>query len=180
MIAIVMGVSGSGKSTVGALLAERLNIPFLEGDSLHPAENLGKMARGLPLNEEDRRPWLAAVAAALAEAAAREQDLIASCSALRRVHRDCLRRAVPHLRFVHLAADRRVIQERLAAREGHFMPAGLLGSQFAVLEPPCDEPAVLTLNAALSPQDLAEAAAAWIHGDHTPGDWPSGSDDMRT
>lgn len=132
-VIVVSGVSGAGKSTVGALLAQRLSAPFVEGDDLHPAANVAKMARGEPLDDVDREPWLSAVAAWIQDRLARSESGVISCSALRRQHRDRLRD--PGVCFVHLAPPRAVIEARLTARRGHFMPADLLPSQFAALEP---------------------------------------------
>jgi len=129
---VVMGVSGSGKTTLGQALAERLGWPFLEGDELHPPANVAKMAAGHPLDDEDRYPWLEAVGGWLAEHA---DGGVMSCSALRRTYRDQLRRHAPGVRFVHLVGSREVIERRQASRPGHFMPASLLTSQFATLEP---------------------------------------------
>lgn len=128
---VVMGVSGSGKSTVGASLAQRLDVPFADGDDLHPAANVTKMAAGRPLDDDDRRPWLEAVGAWLA---AHPRGVVV-CSALRRSYRDVLREHCPSVRFVHLDGDPAVIARRQANRPGHFMPASLLGSQLATLEP---------------------------------------------
>lgn len=130
---VVMGVSGSGKSTVASLLAERLGWEFLEGDDVHPAANVEKMAAGVPLTDEDRAPWLAEIARLVAERIAAGRSVVVTCSALRRRYRDILRR--DDLVFVHLTGSQSVVTERLAARTGHFMPSALLDSQFAALEP---------------------------------------------
>lgn len=127
-----MGVSGCGKSTVGAALSERLGVPYVDGDDLHPQGNLDKMAAGQPLTDADRWPWLDAVAGVLAR-----PPVILGCSALRRAYRDRLRAgAGGPVRFVHLAGSRAVLAARMAGRTGHFMPAALLDSQLATLEPP--------------------------------------------
>lgn len=141
---VVMGVSGCGKSTVGAGLAAALGGPFLDGDDLHPPANLAKMAAGLALDDSDRAPWLMRVAEVLRETA---PPVVIACSALRRRYRDAIRAAagVP-VRFVHLAGSRAVIAARLAGRQGHFMPAALLDSQFAALEPPAPEEAALSVD----------------------------------
>ncbi|HZG02463.1 MAG TPA: gluconokinase [Streptomyces sp.] len=128
-----MGVSGSGKTTVGTALAERLGVPYAEADDFHPPENVAKMASGVPLDDEDRRPWLDAIAAWLAERGGRGG--VVTCSALRRRYRDRLRRAAPEVFFLHLDGSPELIAERLAARRGHFMPPELLRSQFETLEP---------------------------------------------
>lgn len=129
---VVMGVSGCGKSTFGAALAQAAGAVFLDADDLHPPENIARMAQGAPLSDADRWPWLALCATAMA----RESRVVLACSALRRSYRDHLRAGVPGLRFVHMAADKATIAERLAQRRGHFMPPALLDSQFATLEAP--------------------------------------------
>ncbi len=135
-----MGVSGSGKSTVGAALARRLRVPFADGDDFHPPANRAKMTAGEALDDGDRFPWLEAVGQWLA---AHPEGGVMSCSALMRKYRDHLRRHVPGLRFVHLVGSHEIIARRQAGRSGHFMPASLLPSQFAVLEPlQPDEPGV--------------------------------------
>lgn len=133
---VVMGVSGCGKSTVGRALAGRLGLAFRDGDELHPAANIAKMARGEPLTDADRAPWLRAVAAALSP------GTVMACSALRRSYRDLLRAEAPcPVVFLHLHGRREVLLERMTRREGHFMPAALLDSQLATLEPlEADEP----------------------------------------
>ena len=125
-----MGVSGCGKSSLGAALATTLALPFTDADDLHPAANRAKMAAGQPLTDADRWPWLQAVGAVLASNAG-----VVACSALRRAYRDRLRDAAGPVQFLHLVAPREVIAERLAARRGHFMPLALLDSQLATLEP---------------------------------------------
>lgn len=129
----VMGVSGAGKSTVGAALASRLQVPFADADDLHPAANVAKMAAGIPLDDRDRLPWLRAVGGWLGEHAA--TGGVVSCSALRRRHRDVLRAAAPAQVFVHLEGSPHVVARRMALRTGHFMPADLLISQYQILEP---------------------------------------------
>lgn len=135
---VVMGVSGSGKSTVGAGLAIRLGTAFADADALHPAANVTKMRAGIPLDDTDRAPWLDLVAATLRSA---EGGLVVACSALRRTYRDRIRRGAPDAVFLELDAERALLAERLGARVGHFMPASLLDSQLATLEPlAADEP----------------------------------------
>jgi gluconokinase len=129
---VVMGVSGSGKSTVGAALAQRLRVPFADADDFHPAANVAKMTAGHALDDEDRRPWLEAIGEWLSE---HRDGAVVSCSALKRAYRDQLRGHLPTIRFVHLDGSREVIARRQASRPGHFMPASLLDSQFATLEP---------------------------------------------
>jgi gluconokinase len=130
---VVMGVSGSGKSTVGAALAQRLRVPFADADDFHPLANVAKMTSGQPLNDDDRYPWLEAIGNWLAEHC--ESGGVMSCSALKRKYRDQLRRYCPDVVFLHLTGTPEVISRRQASRPGHFMPASLLASQFATLEP---------------------------------------------
>lgn len=132
-VVVVMGVSGSGKSTVGELLAERLGVPYAEADDFHTAAAIAKMAAGEPLDDDDRAPWLDAIAAWITGRAGRGG--VVSCSALRRRYRDRLRRAEAGLFFLHLDGSRELIAARLAARTDHFMPPRLLASQFDALEP---------------------------------------------
>jgi gluconokinase len=129
---VVMGVSGSGKSTVGAALAQRLRVPFADADDFHPAANIAKMSAGEALNDDDRRPWLATIGGWLA---GHVDGGVMSCSALKRAYRDQLREHCPGVEFLHLAGTPEVIGRRQASRPGHFMPASLLASQFDTLEP---------------------------------------------
>lgn len=129
---VVMGVSGSGKSTVGAALAQRLRVPFADADDFHPAANIAKMTAGQSLNDDDRRPWLDTIGEWLA---GHPDGGVMSCSALRHVYRDQLRRHCPEVEFLHLAGTPEVIGRRQASRPGHFMPASLMASQFDTLEP---------------------------------------------
>lgn len=131
-----MGVSGCGKSTVGRALAARLGWAYRDGDDLHPASNVAKMAAGHPLTDEDRAPWLRAIRSLLDELAAAGSDGVVACSALRRAYRDVLRDGPGEVRFVFLDVDPEVLAARLAHRSGHFMPRTLLASQLAMLEPP--------------------------------------------
>ncbi len=128
---VIMGVSGSGKTTVGSALAARLGWRFIDADDLHPAANIAKMAGGSPLTDQDRGPWLAAVARQLASG----PDAIAACSALKRAYRNMIADAVPGVFFVHLAVPPATLVARMRAREGHFMPTSLLDSQRSTLEP---------------------------------------------
>ncbi|TPG19843.1 gluconokinase [Pedococcus bigeumensis] len=127
-----MGVSGSGKTTVGAALAQRLRVPFADADDFHPEANIAKMSAGIPLDDADRAPWLRAIADWLVEHS--ESGGVASCSALKRSYRDVLTDAAPHAVYLHLHGDRDVLAARVAGRPGHFMPAALIDSQFATLE----------------------------------------------
>lgn len=136
-IIIAMGVSSSGKSTVGQSIARRLHVPFLDGDGYHPPANVEKMRAGTPLTDEDRWPWLEKLAHALHEAADRKGSSVGACSALRRVYRDYLtEKAGEPILFVHLDGTREVIGERMARRQHEYMPTSLLDSQFATLEVP--------------------------------------------
>lgn len=134
MIVVVMGVSGAGKSTIGKLLAARLGYPFLDADELHPPENVAKMAAGTPLTDEDRRPWLENLNRNLLE----KQPAVLACSALKESYRKILSRGLADCRFVHLRGGIELIRARLAERRHRYMPASLLESQFAALEPPQD------------------------------------------
>jgi carbohydrate kinase (thermoresistant glucokinase family) len=155
---VVMGVSGSGKSTVGALLAEGLGWPFEDGDEFHPPANIAKMSAGQPLTDDDRWPWLAAIAARIARARASGAGVVLGCSALKRAYRDALRDGHGDVRFLHLTGDPDLILARQASRTGHFMPPSLMASQFATLEPPEGEPDVVTVTVDDAPRALAEAA----------------------
>uniref|UniRef100_UPI00292F3BBC gluconokinase n=1 Tax=Clavibacter michiganensis TaxID=28447 RepID=UPI00292F3BBC len=153
---IVMGVSGSGKSTVGDLLAQDVGVPFIDGDDLHPEANRRKMAEGHALDDDDRRPWLEEVGRALAGRP--EGGPVVACSALKRSYRDILRAAAPDAVFVHLAGDHELLAERLGSREGHFMPSSLLASQLRTLEPLGDDEQGITLDITDDPVALADAA----------------------
>jgi gluconokinase len=147
-IMVVLGVSGSGKTTVGMAVAEQLGVPFLEGDDFHPAANLAKMSVGHPLDDADREPWLRALAERIRQSAEAREGLVLACSALKRAYRDELRSAADaRLWCLYLALDRATAWDRVARRTGHFMPAGLVDSQFETLEPlQPDEPG-MTLDA---------------------------------
>jgi gluconokinase len=141
-LVVVMGVSGSGKSTIGTLLADALGVAFIDGDALHPASNVAKMAAGMPLIDDDRWPWLAKVGQTLAEAGS--TGLVMACSALKRVYRDAILREAPTLVFLYLAGSREVLASRIDGRSNHFMPLSLLDSQLLILESlQPDEPGVL-------------------------------------
>lgn len=163
-VVVVMGVSASGKSTVGARLAQRLGVPFLEGDDLHPAANRAKMASGHPLDDADRRPWLAALTEWVRVTASSGHGGVASCSALKRAYRDQFRRTGADVWFVYLALDREVAAERIARRKGHFMPPALLDSQYATLDPlHADEPGV-TIDASGGTAQVVRAALRSVCG----------------
>jgi carbohydrate kinase (thermoresistant glucokinase family) len=155
---VVMGVSGSGKTTIAGRLAARLQFTFADGDDFHPAANVEKMARGEPLTDADREPWLSSLAAwTLAQHQAGRSTVLA-CSALKRRYRDTLRSASPHTFFVHLAAPRAALLERMNHRQGHFMPAFLLDSQLAALEPLASDESGATLDATGPPDTIVEQA----------------------
>jgi gluconokinase len=169
MIVIVAGVSGSGKTTVGALLAGRLGWQFADADDFHPAANVAKMQAGVPLTDEDRWPWLRAIVAWMDERIAGNDPAVITCSALKRSYRDQLLDGRPRARMVFLAPDREELARRLAARHGHFFPGQLLGSQFADLEPPQPGERVLTVTPAADPQTTADSIIAVLFpqgGDH--------------
>src|SRR5512142_529533 len=150
----VMGVSGAGKTVVGTLLAGALAVAVLEGVALHPPENVQRMAQGIPLTDDDRRGWLAAIAARFAEARRTNTGLVVSCSALKRAYRDVLRNADAGVQFVHLTGDPAVIRQRISQRAGHYMPASLLDSQLATLEVPGFEEHAWTYNVADAPASI--------------------------
>ena len=151
-----MGVSGCGKTTVAAILAGRLGWPFEEGDSLHPQANIEKMHAGHALNDEDRRPWLEKVAEWVEERLDAGQNGLITCSALKRSYRDVINRRGSGVVFVYLAGSRETIAARLAARHGHFMPPGLLESQFADLEEPASDEPAITVNIGPAPAVIAQ------------------------
>ncbi|MEX0429651.1 gluconokinase [Nocardioides sp. DS6] len=140
---VVMGVSGSGKSTIGAAIAQRLRVPFADADDFHPPANIAKMSAGHPLDDHDRYPWLEAIGEWLAS---HPDGAVMSCSALKRKYRDQLRHHAHAVAFLHLAGTREVIARRQASRPGHFMPASLLTSQFRTLEPLEPDEAGLTID----------------------------------
>ncbi|MEU3993189.1 gluconokinase [Streptomyces platensis] len=157
-----MGVSGSGKSTVGGLLAQRLMVPFLEADDVHPAANRAKMAAGHPLDDEDRRPWLVSVAGWIRRAIDDGQGGVVACSALKHEYRDLFRRAGAGVWFLYLALDRATADRRVAGRMDHFMPARLLDSQYAALEPLRPDEPGLTVDAAASPRAIVDEAVRTV------------------
>ena len=157
MIVILAGVSGSGKTTIGTLLAGRLGWPFADGDSFHSAANLEKMAAGIPLTDADRWPWLAAIGAWIDERATAGGSAVVACSALKRAYRDFLRKDRPEVRIVFLTIDRDAGLARLRARHGHFFPATLLDSQLADVELPSPAEGVLVLDGTQGPDQLVDA-----------------------
>ena len=137
MVIVVLGVAGSGKTTVGTMLADALHCPYLEGDSLHSPENIDKMTRGIPLTDSDRGPWLSAIHARMLDFFDRGQDLVVGCSALNEKYRQVLSRGIA-IRWVYLKASPALIRSRLSDRKNHFMKVDMVDSQFDVLEEPSD------------------------------------------
>jgi gluconokinase len=158
MIVVLMGVAGSGKTTVGRLLAAELGWTFVEGDAFHPLANVEKMHRGEPLTDADRAPWLRALRARIDELAAGGRSAVVACSALKQAYRAVLAAGRPEVVFVHLTAAPAVLRDRLRHRRGHFMPPGLLESQLATLEEPAG---VLAVDVTSRP---AESVAAIRRG----------------
>jgi gluconokinase len=155
-----MGVSGSGKSVIGAAFASALDVDFVEGDEYHPAENVDRMSRGIALTDEDRAGWLRALAARIREASDAGTGLVMTCSALKRSYRDILRAQSRDLRFVFLRGPKSLIAERLAGRRGHFMPPSLLESQFTTLEEPSPDEDAWVCDIKQSPQEIVAALVA--------------------
>ena len=156
LVIVLMGVSGSGKSTTGAALSRKLGWPFRDADSFHPPANVEKMSRGTPLTDEDRWPWLAAIAQWIDERCEAGERGIVSCSALKRAYRSRIIGPRSSVRLVYLKGDIEVIGQRLRARKGHFMPASLLESQFAVLEEPRADERALAVSIAMSPRRVVD------------------------
>ena len=155
-VVVVMGVAGTGKTTIGPLLAARLGVPYADGDDFHPQANIVKMSAGVPLTDEDRWPWLDAIG----DWAHGRAGLggVVSSSALKRSYRDRLRAAAPGVVFVHLTGDRALIEDRMAHRHGHFMPTALLDSQFATLQPLEADEAGVAVDVTGSPEQITERA----------------------
>lgn len=160
VVLVVMGVSGSGKTTVAEALATRLGWTFAEADTFHAAASIDKMRAGTPLTDDDRWPWLDAMAGYLGAARASGRRCVLACSALRRAYRERLAAGHDDVRFVFLAGDYATIEARMASRTGHYMPASLLASQFATLEPPAADEPVITLSAAAPVAQLVDEALA--------------------
>ncbi|MEU3094390.1 gluconokinase [Streptomyces sp. NPDC006967] len=157
-VVVIMGVAGTGKTTIGPLLAARFDVPYAEGDDFHPQANIDKMSAGTPLGDDDRWPWLDAIGAWAHERAG--HGGVVSCSALKRSYRDRLRAAAPGVVFVHLSGDRALVEDRMAHRQGHFMPTALLDSQFATLQPLEPDEAGVSVDVAGSPEEITGRAAA--------------------
>lgn len=162
MIVLLTGVSGSGKSTIGTLLAARQRWAFEDGDALHPPANIAKMRAGIPLTDTDRWPWLHAVADWMDQRIAAGQQAVVACSALKRAYRELLRDGRPQLRIVFLSVGPDVLAARLAARHGHFFGASLLDSQLAALEPPGPEEGVLTVEASAPAAEVVTAITSGL------------------
>lgn len=156
---IVMGVSGSGKTSIGEGIAARLGVYFIEGDALHPAANVEKMSKGIPLTDEDRWPWLEKIGGEIAASLAKGEGIAVSCSALKRVYRERLRAAAGgHLYFIYLDGSKELLTKRMGERKGHFMPASLLESQLQTLEIPTGEPHVVTVDIDDTIEGIVEAS----------------------
>ncbi|MEI9424381.1 gluconokinase [Mesorhizobium sp. Cs1299R1N1] len=155
---VVMGVAGCGKSAVGIALADALGAVFIEGDRLHPPENVARMARGEPLTDQLREGWLDAIGERIAASIAKGQGVVAACSALKRGYRERLRGFCPDIIFLYLEIDPATARQRVAGRKGHFMPASLVDSQFAILEPPGADERALTLDATRPVDELVGQA----------------------
>jgi len=160
LVLVLMGVSGSGKSTTGAALAKALGWPFRDADSFHPPANIAKMSQGLPLDDEDRSPWLAAIAGWIDERCELGEPGIVSCSALKRAYRQRIVGERRGVRLVYLRGSKALIGRRLEARKHHFMPASLLDSQFTVLEEPRADEHAIVVSVAMSPRRVVEAILA--------------------
>jgi len=153
---IVMGVSGCGKSTVGSLLAARLGVDFIEGDEFHPSENVAKMASGQALTDEDRKGWLQTLSDQLKQAQVNRKSVVLSCSALKESYREILKRGSPKAWIIYLNSSFEVLNERVTQRSHQYMPASLLKSQLATLEPPAPGPRVLSFDVATPAEQIAE------------------------
>lgn len=156
---VVMGVSGTGKTTIGLGIAAALDMTFIEGDSFHPKANIEKMSAGIPLDDDDRKPWLEALAAEIRRHDEQGQSTVTACSALRVLYRDWLRAGAASVFFVHLHTDFDILRERMEKRE-HFMPASLLQSQFDTLEPLRDDEAGAVIDDSMTKEEVLAAALA--------------------
>jgi gluconokinase len=166
IVIVLMGVSGSGKSTIGKLLGERLDCPYLDADSFHSAEAVAKMQSGTPLDDRDRMPWLGRIAQKIEALVTDDESAVIGCSALKRAYRDILFDGIPRDRFalVFLRGSYDLIRGRLATRQGHFMPASLLESQFAQLEEPRADEHPIKVDIAPAPESVAAAILREIEG----------------
>ncbi len=171
---VIMGVSGCGKSTVGSLLSERLDVAFRDGDDLHPAANKEKMAAGVPLDDSDRKPWLEDIGRALGTPPA-SGSIIIACSALKRSYRDILRKHEPAVIFVHLTADRGTLLARMKQRQHEFMPSSLLDSQLTTLEPLLEDERHIIVDVGSGPVEVVDEIAARLQPFATNGTGPAQS-----
>jgi gluconokinase len=162
MIVIVAGVAGCGKTTVGAMLAGRLGWRFADADEFHPPENVAKMHAGISLTDQDRQPWLRAIAAWMDERIAAGESAVVTCSALKRVYRDVLLDGRPSAWLVFLSVDRDQLRRRLATRHGHFFPPELLDSQLAAVEPPGPDERAVVIKESGGPADTVEEIVSWL------------------
>jgi gluconokinase len=155
VVVVIMGVSGSGKSTIATLVAEALNCPFRDADEFHPPANVEKMSKGTPLTDTDRKPWLEAIAAQVDAWRAAGQSGVVTCSALKKAYRDIVIDGRGGVRLVYLKGDKTLIHDRMAARKGHFMPLSLLDNQFTVMEEPGPAERPIVVDIAPSPEKIA-------------------------
>jgi len=162
MIIVLVGVAGSGKTTVGSMLADAMGCPFLDGDALHSSENIAKMSRGIPLTDADRGPWLSAIHSRIVRAFERGEDLVVGCSALKRQYRRTLSEGVP-ITWVYLKGSPSLIRSRLRKRPGHFMKAGMLASQFEALEAP---DSALIVDVSVPPRVVVKHILSQLSTDH--------------
>jgi gluconokinase len=163
---VVMGVSGSGKSTVAAGLVDRLGWEFAEGDDFHPPANVAKMRNGVPLDDDDRWPWLRTLAAWIGEHEQAGKSVVVTCSALKRSYRDLLRDGHPSVWFAHVTADAEQIRDRVQRRTGHYMPPSLLDSQLATLEPLQDDEPGASISGAGQPDEVVDELLATLRAEH--------------
>ncbi|MDK2981228.1 MAG: gluconokinase [Chloroflexota bacterium] len=162
---VLMGVAGSGKTTIGQLLAEQTSWDFIEGDDFHPPENIRKMSAGVPLTDADRLPWLESLHQALQAHAQRKRPVVLACSALKQEYRRILSAGIPNLHFIYLKGSYDLLAQRLAERPMHYMKAGMLASQFETLQEPQQ---ALTLDVSDSPQAICAAIQAYLEGVNQP------------
>ena len=162
MIVVVMGVCGCGKSSVGRAIARKRDWTFIEGDDLHPESNKERMAAGIPLQDEDRWPWLDLIVSEARKECRAGRSVVIACSALKKVYRDRLRLAGPDVRFMHLAGDTDILRDRMRARTDHYMPASLLDSQLAILEPPEADENAQEFDIARSVAEIADLVLASV------------------
>jgi len=159
---VVMGVAGSGKTTIARLLADRLGLDVAEADEFHPQANIDKMSAGTPLTDADRAPWLAAIRDWLTGETDAGKSAVVTCSALKRSYRDVLRGAHGRVRFVHLDGSPELLADRMAHRSGHFMPTALLPSQLATLEPLTGDEDGIRIDVAAAPEQIVDSVLAWL------------------